>query len=340
MFRALFKSAFVWVVYFPQVTALRLMGPHCAILCTRALSLVYWLMTFIGAARRTRRAMARLLPEIRPDLRVGSVLHRHLVVKHQFFTEWHLYPTARGRRFVERTYGELEGREHLDAALAGGRGAIVLGHHFGMFRMALPALEGLGYKTHHHVLRGASYAGETYGSVAQAVLSKKVNVDEGSGLNVIYHRPSTAFRTMVRLLKQNAVVALACDGMTGSAFVEAPFLGGMMLFPTGPARLAASTGAAIVPMFCLLEGITRHRLIAHPPMYCEDKSPDAVERTVRAYARLTEEYTRTYPWAWWTWRRLDVAEASGGQFRFNVFDLPTRDGMYYAPQPAPRLETP
>ncbi len=340
MIREFFKSAVVWFVYFPHGAVLRLIGPRCAILYTRGLTFIYWLFTFAGAAKRIRQTMARVLPEIRPDLRVSTVLRRHLVVKHQFFTEWRLYPTSRGRRFVEQTYRDFEGREHLDAVLARGRGAIILSHHFGTFRMITPALKAHGYDTHTLVLRGTTYAGQTYGSVAQAVTDKRESVAEASGLNVIYLRPAAAVRTMVRLLNRNAIVALAGDAMTGRHFVQVPFLGGTMRFPIGPARLAAGTGAGILPTFSLLEGPMRHRLITHPPIYCEDKSSDVVERTVRAYVKIMEEYTRTYPWAWWTWRRLHVAEAAGGRFRFNVLDLPTSNGTYHAPQPVPQPETP
>ncbi len=340
MIREFFKSAVIWFVYFPHGALLRLIGPRCAVLYMRGLTFIYWLFTFVGAAKRIRQAMARVLPEIRPDLRVSTVLRKHLVVKHQFFTEWHLYPTPRGRRFVEQTYRNFEGREHLDAVLARGRGAIILSHHFGMFRMTTPALKAHGYDTHTLVLRGTTYAGQTYGSVAQAVTGKRESVDETSGLNVIYLRPAAAFRTMVRLLNRNGIVALASDAMTGTHFVRAPFLGGTMLFPTGPARLAAGTGAGIVPTFTMLDGLTRHRMIAHPPIYCEDKSSDVVERTVLAYVKLMEEYTRTYPWAWWTWRRLEIEKDADGRVRFEVRDAPIQDDLRSTPEVERRVPAP
>ena len=194
-----------------------------------------------------------------------------------------------------------------------------------MSRMIFPALKELGYDTYHHMVQDVTHANQTHGSIARAVLNKQMQAEKDGGLKVIYHRPGSTFRVIADLLNQNAIVGIAGDGMAGAHFVDVPYLGGTMSFPTGPARLAARTGAPIVSVFCLLEGFARHRLIVHPPIECPDDSPEAVERTVRSYAGLMEEYTRAYPWAWWTWRRLDLEKDADGRVRFVVSGPPTQD---------------
>jgi lauroyl/myristoyl acyltransferase len=200
-----------------------------------------------------------------------------------------------------------------------------------MARMIFPALRALGYDNYHHVFRGATYADQTVRWVARAVMHRKANLEQASGLNVIYHRPFTTFPTMVRLLNRNAIVAVNGDGMMGSDFVDVPYLGGTMSFPTGPARLAVHAGAPILSAYCLSEGLNRHRLIVHPPIHCSKDSPASVASTVRAYVEILEEYVRQYPWAWWTWRRLNIEEGADGKIRFVATALPTEQGLYYNP---------
>ena len=104
-----------------------------------------------------------------------------------------------------------------------------------------------------------------------------------------------------------------------------------MTFPTGPARLAAKAGASIVPVYALPEGLTRHRLIVHAPILCPEDTREAVDAVVGEYVALLGEYVRRYPWAWWTWRRLEVDEMSTGQARYTARALVAEEGTYHAP---------
>ncbi len=331
MFKRLITTFCVWYVYFPHLGLLRLLGPRAALLLTRGVAFVHWLMTFAGGHRRARRAMARAVPAFRGGASTAHVLRRYLEVKHQKFVEWYLYPTPRGRKFVERTYQNVEGLEHLERARAAGQGTIVLVFHFGMAKMVWPALKALGYDNHHHVFRGATYAEETFASVAKATRDALARSEEQSGLGVIYHRPYYTFAAMVRHLRNNHVVGMNGDGMMGTEFADLPFLGGTMPFPTGPARLAAKTGAPILSVYALHEGLYRHRLIVHPPVYCREDTREAADATVARYVALLEEYVRRYPWAWWTWRRLHVEEAEAGRARYTAKALVAEEGTYHAP---------
>jgi lauroyl/myristoyl acyltransferase len=332
MLSRLVKSACIWYVYFPHLTMLRWVGPRVALLFTRGVAWIHWLLTLVGGHRTARRAITAALPALAPGLGVRTILRRYLAVKHQRFVEWYLYPTARGRRFVARTYRDVDGREHLDAALAEGKGVVLLVFHFGMAKMVFPALQALGYDNYHHVFRGATYADETFAPVAKAAMDALARTEEQSGLKVIYHRPNYTFATMVRLLRNDAIVGMNGDGMMGTEFVTLPFLGGTMPFPTGPARLAAKCGAPIISAYAWHEGLTRHRLVLHPPIRCAGESRDAIDAAVGQYVALLEDYVRRYPWAWWTWRRLDVAEAATGQTCFSARALVSDEGTYHAPQ--------
>lgn len=329
MFGRLLRSICVWYAYFPHVAMLRLVGPRCALLSARVFGWLHAVSPFSRAQRRVRYVIRQAIGQSQPDLNISKTMRRYLMLKHQRFVEWYVYPTPRGRRFVERSYRQFEGREHLDGALSGGKGVIVLIFHFGLAKMIFPALQALNYDNYHHVFRGATYAGRVYDRVAKAAMAKLAQSEEESGLKVIYHRPYFTFETMVRLLRKNVIVGMNADGMMGTDFVELPFLDGMMTFPSGPARLAAHSGAPIVSMYCLPGGVCGHRLIAHPRILCESDSPSSVEATVGKYVGLLESYTRRYPWAWWTWRRLQVTTKNGGQTSFTARALTTEEGWYH-----------
>jgi lauroyl/myristoyl acyltransferase len=313
--RKLIRSLAIAYIYFAHVSLLRLIGPYSAVLLTRGLCYLHWMLTLVTPAGRDRRAMSRVLPRVQPTLSLRTAHRRYLAVKHQYFVEHHVYPTTRGRRFVAQTYGPIEGREHLKNALAKGRGVILLAHHFGMSRMIYPALRELGYDNHHHKIEDATHARGTFRFVARAVIDKLRQDEQACGLNVIHHRPGATFERIADLLQRNAIVGIAGDGAAGAHFLDVPFLGAAMPFPTGPARLAARTGAPIITAVCLLAGLWRHRLVLHPPIYCQDDSPATLQQVVREYAGLLDQHTRRQPWQWWTWRRLDIEESADGQLR-------------------------
>jgi lauroyl/myristoyl acyltransferase len=164
------------------------------------------------------------------------------------------------------------------------------------------------------------------------VLRRKVAVEGASELGVIYHRRGTAFTRMTAILQHNGVLGIAADGLTGSHFVDVPYLGGRVAWPTGPAWLSLRSGAPILLVLSLLEGLARHRITLLPPLYCQGRSRAAVADLVRAYAALLDEYTRRYPWAWWPWRRLDVRPDADGVLWLQVGERPEEKQGHYTPE--------
>ena len=331
MLKKLITSLGLWYLYFPHMALLRLMGPRCAIPFTRVTSFAHWLLTFVGAQKRVRKTMEQVLPEIRPDLRIRSVLRKYLVIREQHFVQWYISPSIRGGRFAQRACREIEGREHLEAVLRNGRGVIVVFFHFGMARMNLAALMSSGYDVCLHEIPFARYSGRTYDFVARAIMNREAGVKESSGRKAILHQSGSTSKALADVLRRNEIVVLLGDGMAATRFVEVPFLNGMMSFSTGLARLSAETGAPIVCMFSLLEGLTRHRFVIHPPVYCRDNLPPSIEAAVMDYVAVFEDYVRRYPWAWWSWRRLDVKRGTDEKIRLILRDVPTQ-GTSTSPQ--------
>jgi lauroyl/myristoyl acyltransferase len=137
----------------------------------------------------------------------------------------------------------------------------------------------------------------------------------------LYYNPNTSFTVLIRRLRKGESIGMGGDGMGGTDFAEVPFLGGTLRLPTGSARLSAHTGAPILPIFALPEGLSSHRLIVHPPLHCPGDGTEAIRETMTAYAALFGEYIQAYPWAWWSWRRLTVGYHADGRLRLNLWLL-------------------
>ena len=315
------RTIAVGYLYYPHVWLIRALGPRLAVLLTRFLAWTLWLTTLAGAQRRMRAVLTAMRPQFATDLSTRAIMRRYLETKLQNFAEWHGYPTRRGRRYVERTYGTIEGREHLEAAQAEGKGVILLYYHFGPLKMAFPALKAQGFDAAQHLFRGTTYAGSTFDWMAQAAVRRLEADDEASGLKHFYHQPMRSLITLVRYLGRGGLLGINADGMMGDSFVEVPFFDGTIELPTGPAQLAAHSGAPVVPMFVLLDGLYRHRLVLLEPIRVADRTEHSAREATAQFASILEKYVRRYPWAWWTWRRMRLEQKADGTRSFRVQSL-------------------
>ncbi len=151
---------------------------------------------------------------------------------------------------------DLQGQDKLQQALDRGRGVIILSAHAGSFMLPIASLSLKGYPYTQFAARGLPPA-----EVAEAhpealptnrwqrrvIEVKESHEDRLPAKFVTIHTPT---RALFRLLADNQLVALAFDGRQGNRWVRTPFLGRQALLNPGAFRLAASTGAAIVPTLC------------------------------------------------------------------------------------------
>jgi len=189
----------------------------------------------------------------------------------------------------------LEGREALDAALAEGRGAIVVTGHVGNWE-----------------LLAATVAAEGY---AITVVGRRVNdlrfnslivgFRRRAGLEVL-SRDAPRFVTQVReALARGRIVALLIDQDTRGAGVFVPFFGRPARTPPGPAVLALRARAPVLTVFIRRRSDGGHT-IAFERIPVPARGRDTV---VALTARLTaaiETAIRSAPaeWVWWhrRWR--------------------------------------
>lgn len=159
---------------------------------------------------------------------------------------------------------EIEGRQHLDAALRRGKGAIVLIGHFGANQMIMPALGHNGYAMNQisappivwaDILRGRRTT-----PLWTRVLQRRWELDQR--LPVRHINVFKFLRPAFDCLHDNQVLGLAFDGGGGQKHTQVQLLARRAWVSVQPALLWKKTGAALLPTVVLREpGQDRHRVI-------------------------------------------------------------------------------
>ena len=147
---------------------------------------------------------------------------------------------------------KVEGREHLDAAVAEGRGVVLLANHFGSHILTSHWLfrEGYPLRWFSEKPRNLSHylaeKFETTGPLGQ----ERMFISRRS-------TPADAASSILRAgraLNAGMLVKVACDvRWCGAHTANASFLGRPLTFSKTWVNLAAMSGAAVLPVFCRLE---------------------------------------------------------------------------------------
>jgi len=133
----------------------------------------------------------------------------------------------------------LQGREHLDAALAAGTGAILVTAHVSSVALATQALV-------LHTETPATVAVEPV--EPPELLDLLLRVRGSHGVRYVPLGPAL-FGELTAALRRNELVCLVVDRDVGGGGIPVEFFGRPATLPTGPALLALRTGAPIIPAF-------------------------------------------------------------------------------------------
>ncbi len=214
----------------------------------------------------------------------------------------------------------LEGREHLDAALAAGRGALLWMAPFSYADLVTKmALHEAGVAVTHlsAFSRGFSpnscwtWTRSRFGMkvlsplrtrVEDRWLRERVTMPLDGGLGYM--------RTLEQRLRANGVVSIRA-GDVGQRTLDLPFLAGTLRFATGPASLALATDAALLPVCCIRRGPGDFVVAVEPALRAGAGRArrDAADDLVRAYAARLEAWVLRQPHLWSGWYQMP---ADGG----------------------------
>ena len=184
-----------------------------------------------------------------------------------------------------------DGFEHFEAAMQGGRGVLFATAHLGNWELSAFAHAILAQQPMHVVVRALDNP-----RIDSLVAGRRTL----SGNSVIEKRDYA--RGILRALGRNQAVGVLIDqnaGLREGIFID--FFGIQACVATGFAKLAAHSGAPIIPGFALWsESERRYILKFYPPIHA---TGDAEADTRALHAQL-ESVIRQYPDQWlWMHRR-------------------------------------
>jgi KDO2-lipid IV(A) lauroyltransferase len=189
--------------------------------------------------RASRRERARI---------VRRMMRSYNDMMFEFFRLPHL-----GRQELLRSV-EVVGREHLEQAVARGRGVILASSHLGNWELGAVVLAHQGY---------------TLYAVAGVQLSRWLTPavrETKSELAIHTVSHEDGFRKLVRALEHNDLVALMVDGDLYQHGMNVEFFGRETRWPAGPGVLAQRTGALILCGYCERRGPGRFRIVLEPAL--------------------------------------------------------------------------
>lgn len=128
------------------------------------------------------------------------------------------------------------GLEHLDAALAQGKGVVLLSIHSGPFEYIV---QWFAFQNYALTIPVEHLKDERMFELALKLRGRE-------GLQFVPLGGSAPLRSMMQALKKNQIVVLAMDRAVVGEKVEKPFFGAPASFPSGPISLALRTGATLM----------------------------------------------------------------------------------------------
>ena len=264
---------------------------------------------------RVRKNLLAYLGDSTTEQKLQVMVRRYF----EFVEEYELtFRLPKLKRFSRIQHWPLEGQQHLDAALALGKGAIVLITHFGYTRLIKYFLKMNGYKI----------------SVVGAQSSKRLKAEKKAKKQLQHYTVFRKFlherlrvsadvadqrdlvadlniRPLVAVLKNNGILVIDGDAQHAVSFANLPFLGQVYPFPTGFMKIAMSTGAPILPTFAVEAPVRLGMKVVIEPALELEKNGSAdltLNNNIQRFANIFESYVRRYPYLYKIWTKENWSE--------------------------------
>ena len=211
---------------------------------------------FPSERARVRANVARVRPDATPAEREALVadVFRHFAI---CFAD--LISTNRSESQPDRLVTRIEGDEHLLAAVAEGRGLVLVTAHLGNWELGGRLLAARLRRPTHVIV-----AAEVDPGVERFLRGGP------SPVRFVRRGDPTAMVPLVSALRRGEIVALQGDralGTRGDALVD--FFGEPAPFPLGPFVLGRAAAVPVVPAFCVLDRDWRYTVVMAPAIRVE-----------------------------------------------------------------------
>jgi lauroyl/myristoyl acyltransferase len=191
-----------------------------------------------------------------------------------------------------RDYWQAINIERLNAALAQGRGCVIISGHLGNFDYALRYFLNLGYKitvTQEHLKPERLH--QLVMQVRNVPGLRFAPVDSPSGL-----------RELFGALRRNEVIVMPADRDIQGNGELVPFFGEPARLPAGGIQIAQRTGAPVLAVFAHRAGLAHGHGTFEPlpELTAEEQAaePDSLRRELRRVAKLLEQQIEQSPEQW------------------------------------------
>ena len=223
-----------------------------------------------GGPDQLRKNLARVIG-VRPADVPDALMRASLASYGRYWREVFRLPTMDHRALVREITDSFVGLDHLETAIAAGRGAVFALPHSGNWDMA------------------GMWLTQTHGTFTTVVERLKpeslyrrfIDYRESLGFEVLplsggKHPP---FDVLCERLRGGRVVCLMAERDLTRTGVEVDFFGEPTRMPAGPAKLAIETGAALLPAHCRFED-NGWVISVHPPLDCSSGDVGAITQAL------------------------------------------------------------
>ncbi len=195
-------------------------------------------------------------------------------------------PRTKKEFFLERV--QARGFQHLDSEMKKGKGAIVLTAHYGNWELG-----------------GQYLALRNYPMITLArpqkpmFINKEINkLREHYGIKVV--GKGLQLREIIRQLGENRAIGILGD-QSGRSGERMEFFGRPVFMAKGAFRIAAATGAPLIPTFMERKNRTfQFEMTMLQPLFCPKDDPESMKQAILCYRDILEEKISENP-AQWNW---------------------------------------
>jgi KDO2-lipid IV(A) lauroyltransferase len=244
------------------------------------------------AARRAGRGVRQLRANLDvatggelSDAALDELTRRAVQSYARYWQEAFRLPTLSRERVV--AHSDMPGREHLERAVAAGRGVVLALPHSGNWDAAGVWLVDF---------LGGEFLTVVERLEPESLYRRFVEYRQGLGMRVVPltggDRPSSV--VLREWLTAGGTTCLLVDRDLSGSGVPVTFFGRRSAMPGGPALLAAQTGAALLPAICQFDG-AGWRFVVHPPVPVDgpgrlrDRVTGAMQQVADAFATTIAE---------------------------------------------------
>jgi KDO2-lipid IV(A) lauroyltransferase len=256
--------------------------------------------------RQLRANLRRIVGPAAPDAELDALVRLAMRSYGRYWLETFRLPAMDLDAVSARVDEQTEGAEHIDAAMAAGRGLVVALPHMANWDVAAVWL----------IKHGVPFTTVAERLKPESVFDRFVAYRESIGMRVLALTGGTesVVGTLSARLRAGECVCLVADRDLSRSGVDVDFFGATARMPAGPALLAATTGASLVPVGLWFTGDGGWGQQIGPPIVL--RQPRLRAQVVEGTQALADAFARqivAHPADWHMLQRLWLADldASG-----------------------------